>query len=90
MPDLNCDTLGLATLRTAVSVGHEDSLIWLGRSQATTRVSLGSVTVDVLGVPPLVQPVVDRAGAAGLHPAGALAGEGGDQVSDCVSDARAD
>lgn len=27
MPDLNCDTHGLATPRTAVSVGQDDSLI---------------------------------------------------------------
>ena len=40
MPDLDCDTLGLATLRTAASIGHDDSFIWIGRSQATTRVSL--------------------------------------------------
>jgi hypothetical protein len=33
MPDLDYDTLGLATLRTAASVGQDDSFIWLGRSQ---------------------------------------------------------
>jgi hypothetical protein len=34
MPDLDCDTLGLATLRTAVSVGHRHSLTLPSRSQA--------------------------------------------------------
>jgi hypothetical protein len=34
MPDLGCDTLGLATLRTAASVGQDHSLTLLPRSQA--------------------------------------------------------
>jgi hypothetical protein len=34
MPDFDCDTLGLATLRTAASVGQSHSLIPAARSQA--------------------------------------------------------
>jgi hypothetical protein len=37
MPDLDCDTLGLATPRTAVSIGHNDSLMPAAPSQAGVR-----------------------------------------------------
>ena len=38
MPDLDCDTLDLATLRTAASIGQDDSLILIGRSQGDARI----------------------------------------------------
>ena len=50
---LDCDPLGLATLRTAVSVGRGDSCTLLSRSQGVVRTSLSASSV-------ISQPVGER------------------------------
>ena len=57
MPDSDGDTLGLATLRTAVSVGHVDSFTVPGLYQLDSGLLLPALRLGSDGV--LLAPVLD-------------------------------